>query len=971
MEKKTILIAEDDRNIAELIKKTLEPFGYTILMANNGEDACMSFVKNELDLIVLDILMPKMNGFQVCEWIRKRSNGQDIPIIMISGVYRKKEQQEEALRTLGASEFLIKPFRMDVLLEKIQIHLKKAESKDDEDDEDIILESELSKFSYVGSLAEKPIEALLHLLFVERETGKLVLRKGKLRINLFFKSGNLIFAQTNIKKLTLANYFYQAGKLTGQQYETSEREVRQHKKSREAAIRSLGYLTDEEIRFGMNLLFQDIVYLAFKWDEGDYYFIRHREPKSMGWQLLQSTANLIVGGIRRIDFLKRIDERIPSTEAVLQKSQNPLTRFQNVSLKTDEKDVLDLVDGSRSFGVIENTASLITRRARNILYALLVSGLIEVRTTATPVLDDFSADEDEEQFEQEVSYRIQNSGGNLLVEPFPEILFSCFRSSFTGEALLDNEGVEKSILFLKGRIISARSSLEDEKLGKVLFSIGRLDHKNFTKAMRVQSQKPNKKLGTILLDLGFLTEDQLRLALQLQIKKIVLEIFQWKKGNYLIQEKLIEDNQEISISINTANIILEGTRELKDPIIIKRFLPKEDLALKKIDDFELLTERFDFTEGERQIIKMLDGRKTLGELVKILGLGRLNVEAFFYALYAMKLVEVVARPKPTMVWADEDEKEAKTELHQDDQGDFVFETADEPVSRSGPRTGPAPESQSIEDLVFDHGYDSAFESQSPFAAQETQPLYSSSPESQIQPKEASAQDLRELEKTIDAKENMQNLIDEYYQLIQTGDYYSILKLERNATIRQIKVSYRNLAKQFHPDTVFNTGVGLSYDVVNEIFLKINEAYQTLSNPNSKEQYDREQPVRMPGETEEQLKFRADMAFQAGLKLLRNNQPLDSIDHFREAIRLFPKKGIYHTRLVEAYLDGQVPARRIIRSALEAVQLEPDLSEAHRVLGMVYYKLQDYGRARQEFEKAIELDQTNDKAKEWLDKIMKN
>ncbi|MFC1850128.1 PleD family two-component system response regulator, partial [candidate division CSSED10-310 bacterium] len=242
MAKATILIAEDDRSIADLLKTSLEPFGYEILLTTNGEDTCMSFVNNSPDLILLDILMPKMNGFQVCEWIRHRSYRNDTPIIMMSGVYRKKEQQEDAIRK-GATDFLIKPFRINYLLEKIEFHLNTKKRTSAEAGEEILLESEVEQFSYVGKLAESPIEALLHLLFTKRETGKLILKKNKLKIHLFFRNGNLIFAQTNIKKFTLAYYFMEANKLTQNQYHSVEKLVKEEKISREEAIRKHQFLS--------------------------------------------------------------------------------------------------------------------------------------------------------------------------------------------------------------------------------------------------------------------------------------------------------------------------------------------------------------------------------------------------------------------------------------------------------------------------------------------------------------------------------------------------------------------------------------------------------------------------------------------------------------------------------------------------------------------------------------------------------
>ncbi|MFC1850129.1 DUF4388 domain-containing protein [candidate division CSSED10-310 bacterium] len=705
---------------------------------------------------------------------------------------------------------------------------------------------------------------------------------------------------------------------------------------------------------GMNVLFQDIVYLAFKWEEGDYYFIRHREPQSGFWQLLQSTANLIMGGIRRITKLQRMKGRLPKDAEILQLSQDPLARFQNVSLKSEEKEILHLIDGRKTFGVILNIASLVTDKARFILYGLLESGLIEIRKTMAEVQDDLS--DEELVLEEEIDgadtapkISIQDMGGNLLIEPVPAILFTCFRSALTGEVIFDSEDIIKNVHFIDGQIVYARSNLEGERLGDILFQLERIDEKNFNKALRIQEKHKNKRIGTILLDQGFLTEDQLRLAIQLQIKKIVVDIFNWPKGSYILKEKKIRDESEVTVSVSTPNIIMEGIRNIQDDQLLRRFLPRDDLPLKKVSDFELLTKHFDFTEGERQVTRMIDGKKTLKDLIAIFKIGRLNVFGFFFGLYVMKLMEIVHEPvkKPAAVYEGE-------------TADLRTDSATVTV-----KSEPEPQRDSDEfDFELDFGTE---EPEQPVRKPVSQPVSPFDEVPQTAPVETPP-DTTELEKQLDERESAQAMFDEYYNIVQTGDFYRILAVDQNASVPEIKMSYRKLAKKFHPDTIYVTGITSTHDVLNEIFLKINEAYQTLNNPSSREEYNRTASFRKPGETDEDLELRADMAFQEGLKQMRYDKFLEAADHFREAIRLFPKKSIYHTRLVETYLNAQVPARRIIRTALEAVRLEPGLADAHLVLGRVYLELQDFKRASEEIEKALELDPVNTKAQKWKQKI---
>lgn len=87
---KKILIIEDDLDIQELIQFFLEDQGYEVITASDGIDGIAVFLKEQIDLILLDILLPKMDGYAVCELIRKES---EVPIIMIVMLMTKRTQR--------------------------------------------------------------------------------------------------------------------------------------------------------------------------------------------------------------------------------------------------------------------------------------------------------------------------------------------------------------------------------------------------------------------------------------------------------------------------------------------------------------------------------------------------------------------------------------------------------------------------------------------------------------------------------------------------------------------------------------------------------------------------------------------------------------------------------------------------------------------------------------------------------------
>ena len=112
-----ILIAEDERDILDLIIFTLEFGGYDVVPTSNGEDALEMVHKEKPDLILLDVRMPRMSGYEVCKRIKAEINTRNIPVVFLSA----KGQEAEVLTgyEMGAIDYILKPFAPDHLLERL------------------------------------------------------------------------------------------------------------------------------------------------------------------------------------------------------------------------------------------------------------------------------------------------------------------------------------------------------------------------------------------------------------------------------------------------------------------------------------------------------------------------------------------------------------------------------------------------------------------------------------------------------------------------------------------------------------------------------------------------------------------------------------------------------------------------------------------------------------------------------------
>ena len=157
MDKLKILVVDDDKNICELLRLYLEKEGYEVRSVNDGAEAILAFESFAPDMTLLDIMMPKMDGWQVCREIRKKS---DSPIIMITA---KGETFDKVLGLeLGADDYIVKPFDAKEVLARIKAVLRRLShsEKSAQDTREVGYENLYVNLSnYELKIAGQPVEA--------------------------------------------------------------------------------------------------------------------------------------------------------------------------------------------------------------------------------------------------------------------------------------------------------------------------------------------------------------------------------------------------------------------------------------------------------------------------------------------------------------------------------------------------------------------------------------------------------------------------------------------------------------------------------------------------------------------------------------------------------------------------------------------------------------------------------------------
>ena len=160
---KTILIIEDEIRIRFLLKDYLLSEGFSVIEACDGEEGLMAFKNNNVDLILLDIMMPKLDGYSACKEIKKTKN---IPVIMLSA--RGEEYDKIHGFEVGVDDYVVKPFSPRELMMRINAVINRSQKTVKKD----IVEGELgteivpgnpSQYGYRNTMSEKGIPVLHRL----------------------------------------------------------------------------------------------------------------------------------------------------------------------------------------------------------------------------------------------------------------------------------------------------------------------------------------------------------------------------------------------------------------------------------------------------------------------------------------------------------------------------------------------------------------------------------------------------------------------------------------------------------------------------------------------------------------------------------------------------------------------------------------------------------------------------------------
>ncbi|MCP4606955.1 MAG: response regulator [Proteobacteria bacterium] len=380
--KALILVVEDNDDVRDIITIYLRRNGYAVAEAGDGIAAINALKSVKPNLILLDVLLPRLDGIEVLKRLRDSDSVKHVPVVMMSAVLQTRDLKSETAR-LNVHSFLQKPFQMRTLLEHVEQGLdiepqvqqafpqvtpqaqadRRAEKR---------LQMTRQNLISPGKLEEHPVPEILHAIFVELRTGRLQICSGTTEKRVFFQNGMPVYAESSIPEETLGAHLVRRGQISEEQHRSASTEMTRSGRHFGEVLLKLGLLGPHDLFTEIEFHLTDKVISTFAWHEGTYHFEDGDSWKDDVIVARMKPGRILLDGVQRFWTSIEVQRwlRITDMSRTFPLDASPYSEEQ-LGLSTQETRILQLVRRGLAVGDI-------VRKVRDLnlvtstLYALYV-----------------------------------------------------------------------------------------------------------------------------------------------------------------------------------------------------------------------------------------------------------------------------------------------------------------------------------------------------------------------------------------------------------------------------------------------------------------------------------------------------------------------------------------------------------------------------------------------------------------------
>jgi len=419
--KGTVIVIDDSLTVRKLAEVVLAEDGYEVYTAEDGEEGLKIAEKVLPSVILVDFIMPKMNGYQFCKLLRNNQSLKDVPVILITA--KGEAVGEKFTEKFGVIDYFIKPFQPEELVEKVNsiVLSQRAEfalanaptgetgiaeavyTADIEETVDRIIRRYFYKelpallqksildilkqtgvvkspsITLSGELTDFNLFDIFQLIDTAKSSGKLSVYSSLMSSEIYFDKGSIVFGSTSKQGKNILS-----GDILEKRMNISKEVFhRAFRTSRETGVPILrafvneGILSEDEIMVILREHIDNAVYSTIELESGYFFFEKMPLPdKFLDIPMRLKVSHLILEGARRVDERKFAAKMFQDNDIVFIRLMTDVA-LEDISLDKNELEIFSLVDGKRTISDIIKMSAIEESEAKRIFYTLTRVGILK------------------------------------------------------------------------------------------------------------------------------------------------------------------------------------------------------------------------------------------------------------------------------------------------------------------------------------------------------------------------------------------------------------------------------------------------------------------------------------------------------------------------------------------------------------------------------------------------------------------
>ncbi len=592
--------------------------------------------------------------------------------------------------------------------------------------------------------------------------------------------------------------------------------------------------------------------------------------------------------------------------------------------------------------------------------------------------------------------------GNLSRVDFAKLITWLTTQKESGTLRLSHGDMSKYILFENGQITSAYSEYSEDSFRAVIRR-KRLLPESQQLELGFEPGDSDGQYARRLIEKGYVTEREFMEVIKQQNQDILLSLFEWRQGEFIFYHGKFPKVKTISLKLPFKWIIEKGLERSRQRREFDLKLPPDSLYRVKDENFRKLQATENPQSETRRFFGVLAEPRSIREIVAETWMTEFDVISLVSRYIDLGVIE------PVTGEILEISEELRRELA---EAEILFSRKRywEAWTKMRKVAQQMPNQKEIQEIYKKYSDTFREDLKSTIGSGERIPKIVGTIDDKIFEKFPKDSALGFLISRIDGKASIKQLgqmlqidnekllitiyilaksgsvtineprtiateeitkqrqiIREIWERMQKQNYYEVLEVGSSSSELDIKNAYFNKAKRFHPDTRHSEEPLDIKERMDAIFIKIRDAYQTLSDPERRKAYDYRLETEQSGRDLEAMKSRskAQLQYSVGLKSFQSREYRTAMEYFRSAIDLDPYEPRFYGKLAEVCAKNPRWYRAGILSCKKAVQLDPEDFSYHAILGTLYRLDGNLIEAEKEFLKVIQYDPENRAARSEL------